>query len=117
MVQKKPIRPLNCELLRVSVAEGDEVRALVFLNALKMHLSLLDICQLLITAGNLVFSKIFEAPSDLGTACLKLNIGKARPALCCVPLPVGMDGQLMALRAPLFKGNLLFPLRMSKCFY
>lgn len=56
VVQKKPIKPLSCELLRVSVAEGDEVRALIFLNALKMYLLLLDICQLLITAGNLVFS-------------------------------------------------------------
>lgn len=100
------------------MAQGEDVRALVFLNTLKMYLLLLDICQLLITAGNLIFSKCFEALSDLGTACLKLNIGKARPALYCVLLLVGMgNGQPMALRAPLFKGNLLFPLRISKCFY
>lgn len=111
---KKPINPLSWELLRVSVAQGEEVRALVFLNALNMYLLLLDICQLLITAGNLIFPEYFEAPCDLGTAYLKLNIGKAGAALCHVPPPMGMDGQL---RAPLCKGNLLFPLRMSKCFY
>lgn len=97
------------------MAQGEEVRVLIFLNALKMYLFLLNICQLLITAGNLIFSKYFEAPSDLGTSCLKLHSGKARQALCHVPVPVEMEGQLMGLRSPFFKGNLLFPLRMSKC--
>lgn len=74
------------------MAQGEEVRVLVFLNALKMYLFLLDVCQLLITAGNLIFSKYFEAPSDLGTSCLKLHSGKARQVLCHVPLLCGDGG-------------------------
>lgn len=72
-----------------------------------MCLLLLDICQLLITAGNLISSKCFQVPSDLATTCSKLNSGKARQALVRVPHPAGMGGPLMGLRSLLFKVNLL----------
>ena len=98
-------------------ALGEEARTVLFLNALEMCPLLLDIYQLLITAGTLISSKYFETLSDLGTTYSKLNSGKARQALHLMPLPVGMDGQLMGLMSLLFKGNLLFPLRKSKCLY
>lgn len=82
-----------------------------------MCLLLLDIYQLLITAGNLISSKCFEAPSDLGTTCSKLNSGKARQALSRMPLPTGVGGQLTGLRSPLFEENLVFPLKESKRLY
>lgn len=92
-----------------------KARALVFLNALEMCLLLLDIQQLLITAGNLISSKCFEVPSDLGTTCSKLTSGKARRALVHMSPPMGMDRQLRGLRFPLLKEKLPFPLRKSKC--
>lgn len=52
---KKANKPIELRAVRVSVAQGEEVRALVLLNALKMYLLLLDFCQLLITAGKLIF--------------------------------------------------------------
>lgn len=97
-------------------APGEEAQALVFLNALEMCPLLLGIYQLLITAGNLISSKCFEAPSDLGTTCSKLNTGKVRQALQCVPPPMGTDGPLMGLRVPLFKENVPFHLK-KKCLY
>lgn len=88
---------------------------MVFLNALEMCPLLLGIYQLLITAGNLISSKCFEAPSDLGTTCSKLNTRKARQALQHVPPPMGTDGPLTGLRVPLFKENVLFHLKKSVC--
>lgn len=96
-------------------APGEEAQALVFLNALEMCPLLLGIYQLLITAGNLISSKCFEAPSDLGTTCSKLNTRKARQALQHVPPPMGTDGPLTGLRVPLFKENVLFHLKKSVC--